>query len=65
MMTLRVMILSVAVGLTSAPLYAQTEVPPPSPTAKDSADAKRHFEVGLKLYAERAFPDALAEFDAS
>lgn len=51
--------------LTPAPLRAQPAVPPPAPTAKDSADAKRHFEVGLKLYAERAFLEALGEFEAS
>lgn len=48
---------------------AQKEPSPPAaspPTAaQDLAEAKRHFEVGLKLYAEQAYREALGEFEAS
>lgn len=43
--------------------------PPQPPTTPPSdatvADAKRHFEAGLKLYAERVYAAALTEFEES
>lgn len=40
---------------------------PPATPANDvaSAGAKRHFEAGVKLYAERVYASALAEFEES
>jgi hypothetical protein len=35
------------------------------PTAQELAEAKKHFEIGLKLYKEGAFQEALAEFETS
>ena len=37
----------------------------PAPTAQELADAKKHFDIGLKLYNEGAFQEALAEFETS
>jgi hypothetical protein len=39
--------------------------PPPPPASPEEAEARRHFEIGLKLYAEKAFDAALIEFEAS
>jgi hypothetical protein len=40
--------------------------PPVTPVSDAaSADAKRHFEAGVKLYAERVYASALAEFEES
>ncbi len=40
---------------------------PPATPVNDAAaaDAKRHFEAGVKLYAERVYAGALAEFEES
>lgn len=37
----------------------------PQPSPQDLNEAKRHFEAGLKLYAEHALPAALAEFQTT
>lgn len=39
--------------------------PAPPPASPEEAEARRHFEIGLKLYAEKAFEAALTEFEAS
>lgn len=40
--------------------------PPPAPAlTPEEAEAKRHFEIGLKLYNEKVYDGALIEFDAS
>ena len=44
---------------------AQTPPAAPAPTAQELADAKKHFDIGLKLYNEGAFQEALAEFETS
>jgi len=52
-------------------LQAQTAAAPPAsapttaPSAADAAEAKRRFTVGLKLYGEHAYLEALAEFESS
>ncbi len=48
-------------GSTTAP----PAPPPPAPMTPEEAEAKRHFEIGLKLYAEKVYDGALIEFDAS
>ncbi len=50
-------VVSAAVSLGSGPLSAQ-----PKADAAAVADAKSHFEKGLKLYKEGAIREALAEF---
>ena len=47
-------------GSTSA-----TVAPPPPPLTPEEAEAKHHFELGLKLYAEKAYDGALVEFEQS
>lgn len=39
--------------------------PPPTPTSPEEAEARRHFETGLKLYKEKLFEAALVEFEQS
>jgi hypothetical protein len=39
--------------------------PPPPPLSAEEAEAKRHFEIGLKLYGEKVFESALIEFETS
>jgi CRISPR/Cas system-associated exonuclease Cas4 (RecB family) len=55
-----------ALALTARVALAAPPQPPATP-ANDvaSADAKRHFEAGVKLYAERVYASALAEFEES
>jgi len=56
---------------TGSPAHAADGTPPMSatapaaPTARESAEAKRHFTDGLKLYGEHAFVEALAQFELS
>jgi hypothetical protein len=46
--------------------FAQTTPPPlPTPSAQDLAEAKKHFDVGLKLYGEHACLEARVEFEAA
>lgn len=39
--------------------------PPPAPSSPEEAEARRHFETGLKLYKEKLFEAALVEFEQS
>ncbi len=39
--------------------------PPPTPSSPEEAEARRHFETGLKLYKEKLFEAALVEFEQS
>jgi hypothetical protein len=54
-------LVALALALTSLapalPALAQ-----PKPSAAELAEAKTHFEKGLKLYKEKALPEAVAEF---
>lgn len=57
--------LSLSGGISIATLPAAAQQPPPPPSAATAAEGKRHFDVGLKLYADGAFAEALVEFQAS
>jgi hypothetical protein len=59
--------LLVAAVAAVTPARAQQIFPAPSgtPSAADEATAKRHFDSGLKLYGEGAWPEALVAFEAS
>ncbi|MEI7894559.1 MAG: PEGA domain-containing protein, partial [Myxococcales bacterium] len=48
----------------STPSFAQPRPTPPAPQV-DAAAGKRHFDVGMKLYREKAFEGALVEFQES
>lgn len=51
---------------SSASISASTPPPPPPPPASpEEAEARRHFETGLKLYKEKAYEGALIEFEQS
>jgi len=47
------------------PSPAPTPSTPPVPSSPDEAEARRHFETGLKLYKEKLFEAALVEFEQS
>jgi hypothetical protein len=50
----------------SASVSASTPPPPPPPpTSPEEAEARRHFDTGLKLYKEKLFEAALLEFEQS
>ena len=52
-------------GAKPPPAASASASAPPAPLTADEADARRHFEIGLKLYAEKAYDAALTEFEAS
>lgn len=66
-------VLLVALAAPFAPrlVGAAPKGPPPAPSAAPSAasgaeaEAKRHFDIGLKLYKEKLFEAALTEFEQS
>ena len=50
----------------AAPAAAQPAAPAPSSTEADAtAEARRHFKLGIKLYQDTNYPGALAEFEAA
>ena len=56
------------VATATAPTAAPTPTPTPTSTpvsATDESEAKRHFDIGLKLYKEKVFEAALTEFATS
>src|SRR6187549_1738395 len=63
--------LSVACLLELAPRSAfaapaaESEAPSPTPSAEATAEARRHFKLGIKLYQDTNYPGALAEFEAA
>jgi hypothetical protein len=54
-------VLSLAIVGATASLHARAQTKG-EPSAADAAEAKKHFELGLKLYKEKLFEAALAEF---
>ncbi len=58
-----VAVASIVAGSTRA--YAQLTPPATPPSAEQAASAKKHFDLGLKLYNESAYQEALAEFTES
>jgi hypothetical protein len=58
-----VAVASILAGSTRA--YAQLTPPATPPNAEQAASAKKHFDLGLKLYNESAFQEALTEFTES
>jgi hypothetical protein len=51
--------------LASTSAFAQLTPPATPPNAEQAASAKKHFELGLKLYGESAYQEALTEFTES
>lgn len=49
----------------SASVSAAPPAPPPPPSSPEEAEARRHFDTGLKLYKEKLFEAALVEFEQS
>lgn len=55
------MVAALSVALAAGSAHAQT-APATPPSVAALADAKRHFEVGLQLFNDKAFDPALVEF---
>jgi hypothetical protein len=58
-------VLSLSLSLAGVRAWAAPPAPSPTPSAADETEAKRHFEVGLKLYKEKVYDAALTEFETS
>jgi copper chaperone CopZ len=56
--------LLLALLLGAAPRAAHAADPDPA-SAEATADARRHFKLGIKLYQDTNYPGALAEFEAA
>lgn len=58
--------LLLAAALSARAVWAAPPQPPSTPPGEvPAAEAKRHFEAGLKLYNEKVYASALAEFEES
>jgi hypothetical protein len=69
-MFVRVTLLSLCVGLVAvSDLFAQADPAPSDPSAAAAAStliqARKHFRLGLSLYQQRSFRDAVREFRAA
>src|SRR5580692_5836155 len=65
--SIRALAVLLAVALRSAPAASQTapKVAAAAPSVQDAAEALRRFKAGVKLYGEKAYTEALAEFETS
>lgn len=59
-------VLAFLLGGAPRAVHAADSAPASSaPTAEATADARRHFKLGIKLYQDTNYPGALAEFEAA
>ncbi|MEI9948194.1 MAG: PEGA domain-containing protein [Pseudomonadota bacterium] len=58
-------LLGVSAQSVDAAPAADHDAASPSPGAEATAEARRHFKLGIKLYQDTNYPGALAEFEAA